>query len=181
MAKWENKDPKWIVQDRQDGSNVNGAANCKSQAHRFVQRRSRHCGHYSEREFAFQSAGWHWEEKNQLGWSKQKLEELLVGLMVDMSAVQGNAKVTALKDLQGEVRRILRAYLSEHSKIACIAARFLQRHHSWQSKQHPWQCLYVMCTLYSPCHHAHASLRFLSKTSSTEHHLLIYYVLCRLC
>ena len=24
MAKWEDKDPKWIVQDRQDGSNVNG-------------------------------------------------------------------------------------------------------------------------------------------------------------
>ena len=24
MAKWENKDPKWIVQERQDGSNVNG-------------------------------------------------------------------------------------------------------------------------------------------------------------
>ncbi|KAL0026740.1 hypothetical protein WJX79_009308 [Trebouxia sp. C0005] len=69
MAKWEDKDPKWIVQDRQDGSNVNG---------------------------------WHWEEKNQLGWSKQKLEELLVGLLVDMSAVQGNAKVTALKDLKGE-------------------------------------------------------------------------------
>ena len=26
MAKWEDKDPKWIVQDRQDGSNVNGEA-----------------------------------------------------------------------------------------------------------------------------------------------------------
>lgn len=39
-----------------------------------------------------------------MGWSKQKLEELLVGLLVDMSAVQGNAKVTALKDLKGEVR-----------------------------------------------------------------------------
>lgn len=24
MAKWEDKDPKWIVQERQDGSNVNG-------------------------------------------------------------------------------------------------------------------------------------------------------------
>ena len=48
--------------------------------------------------------GWHWEEKNQLGWSRQKLQELLVGMLVDMSAVQGNAKVTMLKDLTGEVR-----------------------------------------------------------------------------
>ena len=24
MAKWEDKDPKWIVHERQDGSNVNG-------------------------------------------------------------------------------------------------------------------------------------------------------------
>lgn len=47
--------------------------------------------------------GWHWEEKNQMGWTKQKLVELLVGLLVDMSAVQGNAGITALKDLKGEV------------------------------------------------------------------------------
>ena len=49
-------------------------------------------------------AGWHWEEKNQMGWSRQKLEELLVGLLVDMSALQGSAKVTVLKDLRGEVQ-----------------------------------------------------------------------------
>ncbi|KAL3152072.1 hypothetical protein ABBQ32_001180 [Trebouxia sp. C0010 RCD-2024] len=69
MAKWEDKDPKWIVQERQDGSNVNG---------------------------------WHWEEKNQMGWSRQKLEELFVGMLADLSAVQGNAKVTLLKELKGE-------------------------------------------------------------------------------
>lgn len=39
-----------------------------------------------------------------MGWSRQKLEELLVGMLVEMSAVQGNAKVTVLKDLRGEVR-----------------------------------------------------------------------------
>lgn len=49
------------------------------------------------------SAGWHWEEKNQMGWSRQKLEELLVGMLADLSAVQGNAKVTVLKELKGEV------------------------------------------------------------------------------
>lgn len=99
MAKWEDKDPKWIVQDRQDGSNVNGVIHIAcSLAGRPPQSTPLHevlVGH---------PAGWHWEEKNQLGWSKQKLEELLVGLLVDMSAVQGNAKVTALKDLKGEVR-----------------------------------------------------------------------------
>ncbi len=99
MAKWEDKDPKWIVQDRQDGSNVNGVISIPcSLTGRPPQSRPLHellIGH---------PAGWHWEEKNQLGWSKQKLEELLVGLLVDMSAVQGNAKVTALKDLKGEVR-----------------------------------------------------------------------------
>ena len=41
-----------------------------------------------------------------MGWSRQKLEELLVGMLVDMSAVQGNAKVTVLKDLTGEVRAL---------------------------------------------------------------------------
>jgi hypothetical protein len=99
MAKWEDKDPKWIVQDRQDGSNVNGVIPIAcSLTGRPPQSRPLHellIGH---------PAGWHWEEKNQLGWSKQKLEELLVGLLVDMSAAQGEAKVTALKDLKGEVR-----------------------------------------------------------------------------
>ena len=103
MAKWENKDPKWIVQDRQDGSNVNGVVNCMWKFRGFLQRILRRLK--LTRGLCFLSAGWHWEEKNQLSWSKQKLEELLVGLMVDMSAVQGNAKVTALKDLQGEVRQ----------------------------------------------------------------------------
>ena len=125
MAKWENKDPKWIVQDRQDGSNVNGAANCNWQAPRIVQRRRRHCGHVSTGELASHSAVWHLEENNQLGWSKQKLEELLVGLMVDMSAVQGNAKVTALKDLQGEVKAPLCLARLGHSKSKCIAAFLL--------------------------------------------------------
>ena len=41
-----------------------------------------------------------------MGWSRQKLEELLVGILVDLSAVQGNAQVTVLKDLTGEVRAL---------------------------------------------------------------------------
>ena len=96
MAKWEDKDPKWIVQERQDGSNVNGVG---EQSTRIWYRSS----------FRLKTAdyhigtGWHWEEKNQMSWSRQKLEDLLVGMLVDMSAAQGHAKVTLLKDLKGEV------------------------------------------------------------------------------
>lgn len=107
MAKWEDKDPKWIVQERQDGSNVNGEVKQqdKSQSVRSVGSRAPSA-----------NTGWHWEEKNQMGWSKQKLEELLVGMLVDMSAVQGNAKVTLLKDLKGEVCHSLPLMLSHCSK-----------------------------------------------------------------
>ena len=92
MAKWDEKDPRWLVQERQDGSNVNGNRQLKAD-----------WGSASGTENSH-PAGWHWEEKNQLAWSKQKLEELLVGLPVEMSAAQGHAKVTALKEVTGEVQ-----------------------------------------------------------------------------
>ena len=95
MARWEDKDPRWLVQERQDGSNVNG----RMDSLRWNCIESIDIDDLS-------SAGWHWEEKNQLGWSKQKLEELLVGLPVEMSAAQGHAKVTALKEVTGEVRSL---------------------------------------------------------------------------
>ena len=47
--------------------------------------------------------GWHWEERNMMGWSRDKLTELLVGLVADISPAQGAAEVTELKDLKGEV------------------------------------------------------------------------------
>ena len=47
--------------------------------------------------------GWHWEERNMMGWSRDKLTELLVGLMADISPGLGAAELTELKDLKGEV------------------------------------------------------------------------------
>ena len=47
--------------------------------------------------------GWHWEERNMMGWSRDKLTELLVGLVADISPEQGAAQLTELKDLKGEV------------------------------------------------------------------------------
>ncbi|GMH40933.1 hypothetical protein BSKO_08837 [Bryopsis sp. KO-2023] len=64
MAKWGEGDPRWVVESRPDGTNVNG---------------------------------WHWEEKNRMDWSRQRLSEVLCGL----TCCSGRARVTALKDLSG--------------------------------------------------------------------------------
>ena len=47
--------------------------------------------------------GWHWEERNMMGWSRDKLTELLVGLVADIRPEEGAAELTELKDLKGEV------------------------------------------------------------------------------
>ena len=46
----------------------------------------------------------HWEEKNRLDWSRQRLGELLEGLAADIDCSIGEARVTQLKSLSGEVR-----------------------------------------------------------------------------
>ena len=70
MAQWDSKDPRWLVADRSDGSNVNG---------------------------------WHWEEKNLMGWSRKRLEALLAGLPAGLDATLGHAKIVGVKELTGEV------------------------------------------------------------------------------
>lgn len=50
MAKWGEGDPRWIVEERPDGTNVNN---------------------------------WHWVEKNATNWSKDRLKELLTGVVVE--------------------------------------------------------------------------------------------------
>lgn len=67
MAKWDERDPRWLVQHRDDGKNVNG---------------------------------WHWEEKNKLEWSKQRISELVTALP---AAEAGGLCITCLKELTGEV------------------------------------------------------------------------------
>mmetsp|Transcript_10383 Transcript_10383/g.12150 ORF Transcript_10383/g.12150 Transcript_10383/m.12150 type:complete len:176 (+) Transcript_10383:104-631(+) len=69
MAKIGEGDPRWIVQDREDGSNVNG---------------------------------WHWQEKNYLGWAKTKLNTLFTNMAIEMSPEVGVCAVTTVKSVTGE-------------------------------------------------------------------------------
>ncbi|XP_069706295.1 activator of 90 kDa heat shock protein ATPase homolog 2-like [Phaenicophaeus curvirostris] len=67
MARWGQGDPRWIVERRADGTNVNN---------------------------------WHWTERDATGWSKGKLEELLVGLAVEGEA--GRCEISGLERAEGE-------------------------------------------------------------------------------
>lgn len=67
MAKWGEGDPRWIVEERPDATNVNN---------------------------------WHWVEKNATAWSKEKLKELLVGLVIEDEEFFG--ELTELTTIDGE-------------------------------------------------------------------------------
>nr|XP_002709738.1 activator of 90 kDa heat shock protein ATPase homolog 2 isoform X2 [Oryctolagus cuniculus] len=67
MAKWGQGDPRWIVEEREDGTNVNN---------------------------------WHWTERDATLWSRGKLRELLVGIVVENEA--GRCEVSELKQVDGE-------------------------------------------------------------------------------
>ncbi|XP_069860669.1 activator of 90 kDa heat shock protein ATPase homolog 2 isoform X2 [Dipodomys merriami] len=67
MAKWGQGDPRWIVEEREDGTNVNN---------------------------------WHWTERDATSWSKGKLRELLVGIVVENEA--GRCEIGELKQVEGE-------------------------------------------------------------------------------
>lgn len=100
MAKWGEGDPRWIVEERPDGTNVNN---------------------------------WHWTEKNATNWSKDKLTELLMGLVVEddeciceiktLSKVDGEASANNRKgkliffyewNITGEWSGILKAADKKH-------------------------------------------------------------------
>ena len=70
QAEWEKRDPRWIVKDRDDGTNVNH---------------------------------WHWNEKNLLPWSRQRIAELVSGVSADLHATLGSASITGVRELTGEV------------------------------------------------------------------------------
>jgi len=70
MAKWGEGDPRWIVEERPDATNVNN---------------------------------WHWTEKNADAWSKKKLEELFVNLVIEDSKV-GNVVIEEMEKCEGEAR-----------------------------------------------------------------------------
>ncbi|XP_053781755.1 activator of 90 kDa heat shock protein ATPase homolog 2 isoform X2 [Desmodus rotundus] len=67
MAKWGQGDPRWIVEEREDGTNVNN---------------------------------WHWTERDATSWSKGKLREFLVGIVVENEA--GRCQISELKQVEGE-------------------------------------------------------------------------------
>ncbi|XP_030346134.1 activator of 90 kDa heat shock protein ATPase homolog 2-like [Strigops habroptila] len=67
MAKWGQGDPRWIVEERADATNVNN---------------------------------WHWTERDATSWSKSKLKEVLVGLVVEGEA--GRCEISDLKHVEGE-------------------------------------------------------------------------------
>ncbi|XP_027995662.2 activator of 90 kDa heat shock protein ATPase homolog 2 isoform X1 [Eptesicus fuscus] len=67
MAKWGQGDPRWIVEEREDGTNVNN---------------------------------WHWTERDATSWSKGKLRESLVGIVVENEA--GRCQISDLKQVEGE-------------------------------------------------------------------------------
>ena len=47
--------------------------------------------------------GWHWQEKNKLPWSKQRIDELVKGLSTQLDASIGSAEIKGVKDVTGEV------------------------------------------------------------------------------
>ena len=53
MAKWGEGDERWIVQERNDGANVNG---------------------------------WHWQERNMMGWGKDRMSQLLTAITFELPA-----------------------------------------------------------------------------------------------
>jgi hypothetical protein len=82
----QERDPRWLVQHRDDGKNVNG---------------------------------WHWEEKNRLEWTKQRLRELLPAIP---AAETGSLCISEVTDVVGEVREAAAAsrtcLLQEHAIVA---------------------------------------------------------------
>ena len=47
--------------------------------------------------------GWHWSEKNLTAWSKEQLEELLVGVVAIDDASKGWCKVLSIESMVGDV------------------------------------------------------------------------------
>ncbi|GAQ89608.1 Activator of Hsp90 ATPase [Klebsormidium nitens] len=47
--------------------------------------------------------GWHWTEKSYTTWSRQRLEEMVRDIPVECDVHEGQAKVTKLKRLDGDV------------------------------------------------------------------------------
>ena len=69
MAKWGEGDSRWIVQERDDGANVNG---------------------------------WHWQERNMMGWGKDRMSELLTAITFELPGSEGAARVVEISKFEGD-------------------------------------------------------------------------------
>ena len=68
MARWGEGDERWIVQERDDGANVNG---------------------------------WHWQEKNCMGWGRERIAELLTAVTFDLPNGEGAAHIREISKFEG--------------------------------------------------------------------------------
>ena len=60
--------------------------------------------------------GWHWQEKNKLPWSKQRIDQLVKGLSTQLDASIGSAEIKGVKDVTGEVQSVCMSFsISDHS------------------------------------------------------------------
>lgn len=89
MAEWGKGDPRWIVEERPDGNEKYTRRNSSGSSRTFF------CLF-----LATNPNNWHWKEKNATQWSKDKLNELLVGLKVENE--QFVCEVKELKKCDGE-------------------------------------------------------------------------------
>lgn len=69
MAKWGEGDSRWIVQERNDGANVNG---------------------------------WHWQERNMMGWGKDRMSQLLTAITFELPGSEGAARVVEISKFEGD-------------------------------------------------------------------------------
>lgn len=89
MAEWGKGDPRWIVEERPDGKRVE-RGNFQVTT-----------GCITSLLFsATNPNNWHWKEKNATQWSKDKLNELLVGLKVESQDFV--CEIKELKKCEGE-------------------------------------------------------------------------------
>lgn len=82
----------------------------------------------SQRQDGANVNGWHWEEKNLMGWSKAKLDALLAGLPAGLDSALGHAKLAGVKDLTGE------AVLTRRKGNKVFAYYDLSLSISWQGR-----------------------------------------------
>jgi len=83
MAEWGKGDPRWIVEERPDGKKNNNIL------------------FFFNRLFlATNPNNWHWKEKNATQWSKDKLNDLLVGLKIENE--EYSCEIKELKKCSGE-------------------------------------------------------------------------------